>query len=367
MEMIRCPGCMKQITAGTVCEYCGYDGQTENASHQLAIGTVLKEQYQIGRALGQGGFGITYLGWDLYLDIPVAIKEYYPSGTVMRENAVTMSVTDVSGDDGTRFRNNRDRFMREAKMLARFSQVPEIVQVRNFFLANNTAYIVMEYVEGITLKQYVKDQGGRLTVAETMEILGPMIRTLDKVHRTGIIHRDISPDNIMMIPGGAKLLDFGAVRSVSGSVGQELTRSTEAILKQGYAPIEQYQKRGALGPWTDVYALCATICYCLTGEVPPDAPARMLDYEDVDLGGIADLTPGQRQALAHGMALRADERTASMEQLYQELFSMENLPAPETEPEPKSVHEPNLEPKPVTKPETKPVLKSRDLCQQRST
>ena len=316
----RCSSCFAVKAEQGVCPNCGCDETARNAPHQLPVGTVLKEQYKIGRVLGQGGFGITYLGWDLYLDIPVAIKEYYPSGMVMRECTVTHSVTDVSGDDGIRFHNNRERFLREAKMLARFSQVPEIVQIKNFFLANNTAYIVMEYVEGITLKQHVKNQGGKLSVQETLSLLGPVIQTLAKVHRTGIVHRDISPDNIMLVPGGAKLLDFGAVRSVSGEAGKELTKSTEAILKQGYAPIEQYQKKGSLGPWTDVYALCATIYYCLTGEVPPDAPARVLAYEEMDMDATG-LDAHQCSALLHGMALRAEERTGSMEELYRELFS----------------------------------------------
>ena len=338
---------------GPVCEHCGFEETMCNAPHQLQIGTVLKEQYQIGKVLGQGGFGITYLGWDLYLDIPVAIKEYYPAGTVMREASVTMNVTDMTGDDGVRFRNNRERFLREAKMLARFSQVPEIVQIKNFFLANNTAYIVMEYVEGITLKQHVKNQGGKLSPEETFAVLGPIIQTLAKVHKTGIIHRDISPDNIMMVSGGAKLLDFGAVRTVSGEAGKELTKSTEAILKQGYAPIEQYQKKGAMGPWTDVYALCATIYYSLTGEVPPDAPARMLEYENMDIEGIPGLTDAQRAALNHGLELRADRRTPSMEELYRELFVKQ--PKPEPKPEEDEKPEPKAAPRTEIKAEAKPA------------
>ena len=218
MEQRRCLGCMRIKGPGEVCEHCGYREGTPNAPHQLAAGAVLKEQYRIGRVLGQGGFGITYLGWDLYLDIPVAIKEYYPSGMVMRDTTVTMAVADVTGGEDGRFHHSRDRFMREAKMLARFSQLDEVVQVKNFFLANNTAYIVMEYVEGITLKQYVKQKGGKLAPREAFDILQPVIRALARVHKTGIIHRDISPDNIMMLPeGGAKLLDFGAVRSVGAA------------------------------------------------------------------------------------------------------------------------------------------------------
>lgn len=323
MEQKRCYGCMKLKPENPVCPYCGYDERIPGEPHRLPAGTVLKEQYLVGKVLGQGGFGITYLGWDLYLDIPVAIKEYYPVGVVMRDTTVTMDVVSCTGDEGTRFRNNKERFLREAKMLARFSQVPEIVQVRNFFLSNNTAYIVMEYVEGITLKQFVQDSGGTLGVEQTLSILRPMIEALCKIHKAGLVHRDISPDNIMMLPGGGvKLLDFGAVRDVGeASVDKPLTKSTEAILKQGYAPIEQYQKRGGLGPWTDVYALCATICYCITGEIPPDAPERLLGYEDLNLKEkVPSLSEAQVKALEHGMALRAENRTTSMDALYEELF-----------------------------------------------
>lgn len=315
MEKKRCYGCMKLKTE-SVCEHCGYDENIQNEAHQLTAGTILKEQYLIGKVLGQGGFGITYLGWDMYLDIPVAIKEYFPNQTVMRDVAVSTDVVSYSGDAGVRFRNNKERFMREAKMLARFSQVPEIVQVRNFFLANNTAYIVMEYVEGITLKQLVKDHGGKLPKEMTFEIIKPIIEALCKVHKAGLVHRDISPDNIMMLPNGkAKLLDFGAVRDVGGAdVNSPLSQSTEAILKQGYAPIEQYQNRGSLGPWTDVYALCATIYYCLTGSVPTDAPGRLLDDEEISFEGLG-LSQTEMEAMQKGMALRANDRVRSMDEL----------------------------------------------------
>ena len=333
MEQKRCYGCMKLKPDGPVCPYCGYDESIPGEPHRLPAGTVLKEQYLVGKVLGQGGFGITYLGWDLYLDIPVAIKEYYPVGVVMRDTTVTMDVVSCTGDEGARFRNNKERFLREAKMLARFSQVPEIVQVRNFFLSNNTAYIVMEYVEGITLKQFVKDSGGALGVEQTLSILRPIVEALCRVHKAGLVHRDISPDNIMMLPGGGvKLLDFGAVRDVGAAAAdKQLTKSTEAILKQGFAPIEQYQKRGSLGPWTDVYALCATICYCLTGQVPPDAPERLLSYEDLNLKEkVPTLSEAQVKALEHGMELRAENRTPSMDDLYTELFQASPPSSPPT-------------------------------------
>ena len=327
MKQKRCYGCMKKIAEETICPHCGYDMSKKNDTHQLPAGIILKEQYMIGKVLGQGGFGITYLGWDLYLDIPVAIKEYFPSGTVMRENSVSMEVLNCTGDEGSRFQNNKERFMREAKMLARFSDVAEIVQVKNFFLANNTAYIVMEYVQGITLKEYVRQQGGKLSLEKTMGIMQPMIEALCKVHKAGLVHRDISPDNIMLLPDErAKLLDFGAVRDVGNAdVEKPLTKSTEAILKQGYAPIEQYQNRGSLGPWTDVYALCATIYFCLTGKVPPDAPERFLGEDILVFDQLApQMSKAQEEALNQGMALKAADRISSMDELKQRLFGEES-------------------------------------------
>ena len=323
MEQIRCFGCMKLRPEGQPCPHCGYT-DTPNEAHQLPVGTVLKEQYLIGRVLGQGGFGITYMGWDLYLDTPVAIKEYYPYGVVTRNTQLGTEVIPLSGTVGPRFQNDKDRFMREAKMLARFAQVSQIVQVKNFFSHNGTAYIIMEFVEGITLKRHVADQGGKLDLEETLQILGPVMEALGKVHKTGLVHRDISPDNIMILPGGGvKLLDFGAVRDVGtdAAADKELTRSTEAILKQGFAPIEQYQSRGSLGPWTDVYALCATICYCITGKVPTDAPERLLGDDRLQLKEqVPSLTEYQVSVLERGMALRTDDRIGSVETLHQMLM-----------------------------------------------
>ncbi len=319
MKEKLCYGCMKIKLGEYVCEHCGYDETVKNESHQLPTGTILKEQYLIGKVLGQGGFGITYLGWDLYLDIPIAIKEYFPNSSVMRDVSVSTDVVSYSGDASTRFRNNKERFMREAKTLAKFSDVPEIVHVKNFFLANNTAYIVMEYVEGTNLKQVVKEHGGRLSYGEALSILKPVMEALGKVHKEGLVHRDISPDNIMLLPDGTtKLLDFGAVRDVGDAdVNTPLTASTEAIIKQGYAPIEQYQNRGSLGPWTDVYALCATMYYCLTGEVPMDAPGRLLGDEEIDFGSHVDEYIAV--VLKQGMELRAAERIHSVDELLEKL------------------------------------------------
>lgn len=327
MGKCRCYGCMKIKSAGSVCEYCGYDESVlQNEAHQLQTGTVLKGQYLIGRVLGQGGFGITYIGWDFYRDLRVTVKEYFPNGTVMRDHAVSMELMDYSKEENSLFVTERKRFLKEAQTLDRLSGIREVVRVEDSFLDNNTAYIVMEYVEGITLKQYVKKQGGRLSPRETFRLLEPVMTALCKVHKTGIIHRDISPDNIMLcLEGGIKLLDFGAMKDV-GDIQKlkELTKSTEAVLKQGYAPVEQYQKRGELGAWTDVYALCATFFYCMTGEVPLDALARLLGEEEIHFReyGI-EISARKEEVLRRGLELRSKDRISDMEELYRGLFEKE--------------------------------------------
>ena len=318
----RCYGCMNIMT-GPVCQHCGYDGRAKNAPHQLPAGTVLRDQYLVGRVLGQGGFGITYLGWDLYLDTPIAIKEYFPNGFVSRDNSQTVNITRFANQVSDQFEKNKDRFLKEAKTLARFSDIPEIVHVRNFFQDNGTAYIVMEYVHGITLRQYVYNRGGRLSAGETLSILQPIMEALSKVHSAGLIHRDISPDNIMMLPrGGAKLLDFGSVRDMGDdAVMKDMPRSTEPVVKPSFAPLEQYQRRGNLGPWTDIYALCATIYFCVTGTVPPEAPERMMQDDTLDWSMAGDLTAQQIAALNSGIALLPKNRPSTIEELYQQLFS----------------------------------------------
>ena len=322
MEKKRCYGCM-QLKTQEICEHCGYDENTVNAPHQLPVGTILQGQYLVGKVLGEGGFGITYLGWDQFLEIPVAIKEYYPGSFVTRECSTTLNVTCYTGSVTAQYQSNMNRFLREAQTLAKFSDVPEIVHVRNFFRANNTAYIIMEYVKGIDLRRYINMRGGRLPAQELLQIMKPVMEALSKVHEAGLIHRDISPDNIMMLPNGsAKLLDFGAARDVENAdVDKELPKSTEAILKHGFAPMEQYQKRGALGPWTDVYALCATIYYCNTGKLPADAPNRMMEEEDIDWSRLNGMADSQVAALQKGMALRAKDRFASVQELYEALYN----------------------------------------------
>ena len=343
-----CYGCMEPLE-GSVCPRCGWHAGSDNQPHQLGVGTLLRDQYVIGRALGQGGFGITYLGWDRYLDMKVAVKEFYPSALVARDRAYGTGVFTTAENGAAAFRASLERFLREAKALARFEGVPAIVSIKSFFEANGTAYIIMEYVKGTSLEKFVALRGGRLAPEEAFRLLDPVIDALAKVHEAGMVHRDISPDNIILHPmGGAKLLDFGAVREVQDPrTGQRDLKSTEAILKHGFAPIEQYQSKGDLGPWTDVYAFCGTLFYCLTGRVPMEATQRILDGVDLPWAQIPGLSPHHQQVLRKGTALRAADRYAGMAQLKQALTAAPAVTPPVTPP---------VKP-PVTPPVKPPVSK----------
>lgn len=337
MSERRCYGCMQMID-GDFCPHCGWPKEKNNEPHQLPVGTVLRDQYVVGRVLGQGGFGITYLGWDRHLESAVCIKEYFPNHAVSRDCTVSTRVHCHTEQGAAAYRASKERFLREGKILAQFRDIPEIVSIYGFFEENDTVYIVMEYIKGMDLAHYVYHKGGRLTADETFRILKPVMEALAQVHRAELVHRDIAPDNIMLHPrGGAKLLDFGAARMVENAdVERGLDRSTEAIVKHGFAPMEQYQTRGNLGPWTDVYAMCATVYYCLTGRIPPEATTRMMGEADFGWGDVPGLTQRQRFALEKGMAILPKERYTSMDELLDGLFG--NAPLVQTNPQPAPVY-----------------------------
>ncbi len=293
------------------CPVCGYQLSTADVRpYQLHPGTILRGAYVVGKALGQGGFGITYLGWDINLETRVAIKEYFPSGVVSRSTANSPVVVGISENRDAVFQKGREKFVKEARILAKLSSDPRIVQVKDFFQENNTAYFVMEYLEGVNLEEYVRQKGGRLSVEETFQLIEPMFGVLGGVHEEGLVHRDVSPDNIMLTAGRElKLLDFGAADEGGGG-------SKTVLLKYGYTPSEQYSRHGNLGPWTDIYALCATIYFCLTGEPPQDAlERRKNDRLQEKLEGVEGLSAKRCQALVKGMSVRYEDRYQTMEEL----------------------------------------------------
>lgn len=291
----------------------------EENLHCLRKGTRLIGRYTIEKVLGQGGFGITYLGIDELHEKKVAIKEFFPQGIVTRnieyEDAVT--VTFVGEKDN--YNKGKEKFLKEARIMARFSKDEGIVKAQDFFEINNTAYIVMEYLEGITLKQYLRENE-RIEPEELLELFVPLIESLDEIHSQGLIHRDISPDNIMVLLGGKiKLMDFGAARDYT-DFGE---KSLSLILKPGYAPPEQYQTHGVQGPWTDIYALCATMYKCLTGENPPDAIERVMDdnLKEISEFGIP-VSKQMEETIIKGMSISARNRYQNKEEFCEDLYAL---------------------------------------------
>lgn len=294
------------------CPFCGSSISVNVPPHHLAPGTVLNNKFLVGAAIGEGGFGITYIGRDIKLDMKVAIKEYYPSGYANRSNTISPTVSSSSSEERKDFFDmGKERFLKEAQSLAKFSGSAGIVDVRDFFEENNTAYIVMEYLDGQTLKNYLRSNG-TLTPEQTVKLLMPVMESLKKVHSQGIIHRDISPDNIMLVGKRVKLLDFGAARYVSATNNKSLS----VILKPGYAPEEQYRSKGNQGPWTDIYALCATMYKCITGITPDDSTQRVFNDElktPSELG--INIDPAIEKALIKGLSVMQKDRYQNIDEL----------------------------------------------------
>ena len=299
-----CYKCNRETGFSAVCPYCGTRLLKEALSHHLPKGSVIGGRYTIMGVLGEGGFGITYLGYDNRLGAEIAVKEYFPHGISFRD--ITDKTVRVSSHTDEEFYSHgKEQFFSEARTLVRFAKEPGVVSVTDYIQENNTAYLIMEYLEGENLRQYLQNHGV-LTADEIITMLEPMMRTLEKVHAAGVIHRDISPDNIMILNNGqVKLMDFGAAREFDNN------SSMSVMLKQGYAPEEQYRRNGEQGPWTDVYALCATIYRCITGKTPTDSLERLINdtLNTPSQLGIR-IPPAIEQVLMYGLAVRKENRTS---------------------------------------------------------
>lgn len=337
-EAKRCPHCLAENTPdAAICTRCGAEMDAQNAPHQLPVGALLAGRYRVGCCIGEGGFGITYAGWDETLDMKVAVKEYYPAGNVNRYNTQSLSVEPTNAESGAFFEHGRTRFLDEARTLAKFAYSANIVGVRDCFFENNTAYIVMEFLEGESLSRYLREHGP-MPFAQALALLDPVMAALEGIHAKGLVHRDISPSNLMLLTdGGVKLLDFGTARGAS-PVGE---RSLSVVLKPGYAPEEQYISHGAQGPWSDVYAMSATLYRMITGRTPENALNRMpSDPLPAPSALGADIPPAQERALLHGMAVHASSRIQSMAALRAALRDGEAAPVNEPEEDEKTLYSP---------------------------
>ena len=273
-----CLNCLNTYEEGVkVCPHCGLGNWKYQAAEKaLELGTMLKSRYKIGTVIGDGGFGITYRAVDMNTGKGVAVKEFYPREVVARSSMDHTTVKLVNRDNTAQFQKGLNSFLEEANGLARFNNTDKIVNVYDFFEQNGTAYIVMEYLRGKPLSRYAKDHGGKISVSAAINVIMKMCEALSYVHGAGMVHRDISPDNIFVEKTGKiKLIDFGAARESYGN--EEKTLSI--VLKPNYAPPEQFRKKSRQGPWTDVYALGATVYKLLTGRTPDQAIDRIMEDE----------------------------------------------------------------------------------------
>lgn len=331
-----CMNCMAgEINENGVCAKCGASEYSiKTSSRYLPLRTILRGKYLIGKVIGEGGFGITYLAYDLNLEIRVAVKEFCPRDYAGRDAADGLTIRPYDAKSSEFYLSEKDKFINEAKRLAKFRSQPGVVSVMDYFAENGTVYLAMDYIDGMTLKKFrVLAQGAPMPVDTVLRMMKPVIETLDKIHSEGIIHRDISPDNIMITKDYSDiyLIDFGTARNAS--VDGE--HSVSVYKKGTYTPVEQQSTHGKQGAWTDVYALCATIYVCITGRTLPEAVDRMIDDTMVlpSRLGIA-VSPQVEQALVRGLAVKPEERIQSMRELWKALYegneaAMGREPAPQ--------------------------------------
>ena len=310
MKFTRCFQCMEE-TPEYPCKHCGYDPASHPPlAYALQPGTILNGKYVVGTVLGQGGFGITYIGLDLAQGSKVAIKEYFPSAHVSRTQSSQGTLQWYNTESARTARESgKEMFLKEARKMSRVKDIPQAVQVLDLFRQNETAYIVMDFIEGQTLKAYLK-QHGPLGWAEAETLFLPVIYAMARIHQAGLIHRDISPDNLMLQSNGSvRILDLGAAKDLNINSGA----SSMQVAKSGFSPPEQYTSRGSSGPWTDVYALAATMYYSLTGVLPP-AAMDLLSGETLrwDHPRLKAVPKNVLTALQKAMVLQPDKRTQAM-------------------------------------------------------
>lgn len=313
-----CPYCASQINDGTKCTACNFSETYSTKPHHLQPGTLLHGRYLIGVSLGEGGFGITYLGRDLALDIKVAVKEYYPSGVALRSSETTCNVSLLNHTYLQDFHAGKKRVIDEAQALAKLDKESAVVTVRDFFEENNSAYIVMEFVEGSDLRKEIRRQQKPMEHKKLLPLLEPVFEALDELHSHGLVHRDISPDNIMVENGVARLIDFGCAMPTRHDGKHANT------VKHGFSPLEQYSNEN-IGPWSDVYAMAATIYYCITGKLPPKATDRAVaDTIQTPSSLGIKINSKQEKALMRALSMNPEDRFQSMAEFGKALFIHRN-------------------------------------------
>jgi serine/threonine protein kinase len=313
-----CVGCLRAAYVTGQCDRCAWkDASEPERQTHLPRHYVLLDRYYIGKVLGQGGFGITYLARDMRLDRLVAIKEYFPGEQCTRLTDRTR-IHPLEGEKTELFNHGLRSFLSEAKAIAKLQGHPNIVSISDFAEENGTAYLVMSFIEGSTLKDHLATKGGQISYQTAIEIILRVLSALRAMHGHNLLHRDVSPSNIIITSQGlVKLVDFGAARLAIG----EQSKSLSVIVKPGYAPEEQYRTKGKQGPWTDVYATCATLYQCITGKVPSSSPDRLAD-DDLEMPSLLcpEISKTAEEALLKGLAVRAVDRFQSVDELQNALL-----------------------------------------------
>ena len=272
-----CPGCFQALREKLPCPACGYGGSRQRPAISLPTGTRLNNRYRIGNVLGQpGGFGITYLARDALLQTLVAIKEYFPDGIAARAQDTSVAVQSTTPSLNATFDRGLGEFLQEARIVARINH-PNVVRVRDFFEENGTAYMIMDYYEGVTLEHGLAHHDGYFDEVEAFALALALLDGLETIHRAEILHLDLKPANIFLVEEQPQtlrpiILDFGAARWAIDQPTQRL----DQIYTPRYAAYEQYLGRG-LGPWTDLYALAAILYQAVTSVLPPEASERLID------------------------------------------------------------------------------------------
>lgn len=327
-----CLNCFQDKGEFDVCYHCGWvRGTAPEQAYHIHPGQILRNRYIIGTVIGFGGFGITYKVWDSTLNTLVAVKEFFPSGLVSRIPGEKQIVI-FSGEKQQQYRHQIERFIEEARNMAKFADNPNIVTVYDYFEENNTAYIVMEYLDGVTLKDFARDSERKpsaLSEETVLDILKPLANALEDMHNKGIIHRDISPDNIFITKNNlVKLLDFGAARLSA----EDREETMMAIIKPGYAPPEQYRAKSKQGIYTDIYALGATLYRIITGETPEESVDRQVEdtlKKPSEIGVNIDIK--LEKSVMKALALKPELRFQSIKALRETIFADRNVDYPEVE------------------------------------
>ncbi len=306
-----CYGCFSPKKNDFQCEICGYvhKPQNEQEHSHLPAGTELNGRYIVGKVIGAGGFGITYIAFDPKLRVRLAIKEFFPRSIASR-NETTYEIRPYGEEEEKEFRNGLKYFLNEARSAAMFETNQNVVGVKDMFEEYNTAYMVMPYISGIPFDAYLLQNGETVNFKTALSILAPVMEALSAVHDANLLHRDISPENIFITDEGIpKLIDFGSARPTVASD----TLSMTPVIKEGYAPLEQYSRQGEQGPWTDIYSMAATLYRAVSGKIVPPAMERFTDDKLLDLSTVCDDIPGYAvKAVEKALSLRSGDRFQSM-------------------------------------------------------